>query len=183
MIFKMMLLGYFYGITSERRLAEECSLHLAFRWYLGYDLDEATPNHSVLSKARSRYGKDVFEKFFEHVLRRCVEAGLVKGERIFADSTLIDADASVRSLVDRDSPAAPLVFRKNCHLRLAQIQVHDEKDYMPPLHGASLRRVSTATPVCQGTCGLHKGTVTQQSGAQRVLKDSVTIPDTSKRTG
>jgi len=51
-IFKMLVLGYLYGITSERRLAEECSLHLAFRWYLGYDLDEDTPNHSVLSKAR-----------------------------------------------------------------------------------------------------------------------------------
>ena len=47
-VFKMLLLGYFYGTTSERRLAEECSLHLVFRWYLGYDLDEATPNHSVL---------------------------------------------------------------------------------------------------------------------------------------
>jgi transposase len=56
-IFKMMLLGYLYGITSERRLAEEGSLHLAFRWYLGYDLDEKTPDHSVLSKARRRYDK------------------------------------------------------------------------------------------------------------------------------
>lgn len=58
-LFKMMLLGYLYGITSERRLAEECSLHLAFRWYLGYDLDEPTPDHSVISKARVRYGKEV----------------------------------------------------------------------------------------------------------------------------
>ena len=59
----MLLLGYFYGITSERRLAEECSLHLAFRWYLGYDLDEPTPNHLVLSKARIRYGRKAFESF------------------------------------------------------------------------------------------------------------------------
>ena len=50
-VFKMLLLGYFYGINSERRLDEECSLRLAFRWYLGYDLDEPTPNHSVLSRA------------------------------------------------------------------------------------------------------------------------------------
>ena len=56
-LFKMMLLGYLYGITSERRLAEECSLNLAFMWYLGYDLDETTPDHSVISKARSRYGQ------------------------------------------------------------------------------------------------------------------------------
>jgi transposase len=53
-IFKMLLVGYLYGVTSERRLAQEVSLHLAYRWFLGYDLDEATPDHSVLSKARAR---------------------------------------------------------------------------------------------------------------------------------
>jgi transposase len=50
-LFKLSLLGYLYGITSERRLAEEVRLHLAYRWFLGYDLDEATPDHSVLSKS------------------------------------------------------------------------------------------------------------------------------------
>ena len=60
-VFKMLLLGYFYGITPERRLAEECSLHLAFRGYLGDDLDEPTPNHSILSKARTRYGRKVWD--------------------------------------------------------------------------------------------------------------------------
>jgi len=102
-IFKMLVLGYFYGITSERRLAEECSLHLAFRWYLGYDLDEDTPNHSVLSKARRRYGPEVFKRFFQEVLDRCLQAGLIGGERLFADSTLVDANASMQSLVDRQA--------------------------------------------------------------------------------
>ena len=106
-VFKMLLLGYFYGITSERRLAEECSLHLAFRWYLGYDLDEPTPNHSILSKARTRYGRKVFEQFFAHVLQRCVQAGLMRGERLFADSTLIEANASGQSLENRESDPRP----------------------------------------------------------------------------
>src|SRR6266511_4768641 len=52
-LFKLALLGYLYGITSERRLAEEARLHLAYRWFLGYDLDETPPDHSVLSKARA----------------------------------------------------------------------------------------------------------------------------------
>jgi transposase len=108
-LFKMMLLGYLYGITSERRLAEECSLHLAFRWYLGYDLDEQTPDHSVLSKARARYGKGVFEAFFERVVSLCVEAGLVGGDRLFADSTLVAANASVRSVVSRERFFEPLL--------------------------------------------------------------------------
>jgi transposase len=84
-LFKMMLLGYLYGITSERRLAEECALHLAFRWYLGCDLDEPTPDHSVLSKARARYGQTVFEVFFQRVLMLCLEAGLLTS----TDSVLV----------------------------------------------------------------------------------------------
>lgn len=100
-LFKMMIMGYLYGITSERRLAEECSLNMAFMWYLGYDLDEPTPNHSVISRARTRYGKEVFEKFFQEILYMCVKAGLVKGEKLFADSTLIKANASLRSIVPR----------------------------------------------------------------------------------
>lgn len=100
-LFKMMLLGYLYGITSERKLAEECSLNLAFMWYLGYDVDEPTPDHSVISKARSRYGKGAFEKFFERILELCIRAGLVAGEKAFADSTLIRANASLNSVVPR----------------------------------------------------------------------------------
>jgi transposase len=55
-LFKLALLGWLYGFTSERRLADECRLNLAWMWFLGYDLDERPPDHSVLSKARSRFG-------------------------------------------------------------------------------------------------------------------------------
>ena len=64
-IFKTLLIGYLYGITSERRLMKEIQLNLAYRWFLGYDLDEAIPHHSVLSKARARFGPEVFEAFFQ----------------------------------------------------------------------------------------------------------------------
>jgi len=101
-IFKMMILGYLYGIVSERRLAEECSLNLAFRWYLGYDFDESTPHHSVLSKARARYGKEVIEDFFTKILSLCIEAGLVKGEKVFVDGSVIQANASLKSLTRRE---------------------------------------------------------------------------------
>lgn len=107
-LFKMMLLRYLYGITSERKLAEECRLNLAFMWYLGYDLDEVTPDHSVISKARSRYGRETFERFFEHVLGLCVAAGLVQGDILFADSTLIRANASLQSVVPRPDAFQPL---------------------------------------------------------------------------
>jgi len=106
-IFKMMLIGYLYGITSERRLADDIALNMAYLWYLGYDLDEATPDHSVISKARNRYGKEVFEQFFQQVLQKCVEAGLVRGEKVFADSTFIKANASLKSLVPRPEAVEP----------------------------------------------------------------------------
>lgn len=101
-IFKMLLLGYLYGIRSERRVARECSLNLAYRWYLGYDLDEKTPNHSVLSKARKRYAPRVFKRFFQRVLEECEKAGLVGWEVLHADSSLVKANASLRSIVRRE---------------------------------------------------------------------------------
>ena len=97
---KMMLIGYLYGIPSERRLAEEVRLNIAYRWFAGYNLDEETPNHSVFSKARARFGRDLFLLVFKEVLSRCIGAGLVKGDAILVDCTLIDADASMKSLVD-----------------------------------------------------------------------------------
>lgn len=102
-IFKMALLGYLYGITSERKLAEECRLNLAFMWFLGYDLDEMPPDHSILSKARARFGREVYEQFFRHVVRLCQEAGLVEGDKVFLDATLLRANASLDSLVAREA--------------------------------------------------------------------------------
>jgi transposase len=96
-LFKMGLLGYLYGITSERRLAEEVRLHLAYRWFLGYDLDEAPPDHSILSKARARFGLPVYVAFFTEIVRQCERAGLVRGDVLYVDSTLVEANASLES--------------------------------------------------------------------------------------
>lgn len=74
---------------------------------MGYDLDESTPNHSVISKARARYGKEVFEQFFQKVLGLCVGAGLVGGEKVFVDSTIVKANASLKSLVSRQDLVEP----------------------------------------------------------------------------
>jgi transposase len=95
--FELSLLGYLYGITSERRLAEEVRLRLAYRWFLGYDLDEATPDHSVLSKARARFGVAVYQAFFTELVRQCEQAGHIRGDRLSADRTLTAANASLDS--------------------------------------------------------------------------------------
>src|SRR5712691_7479112 len=101
-LFKMLLIGYLDGITSERRLAREISLNLAYRWFLGYDFDQATPHHSVLSKARARFSPKVFEAFFKKSIDLCGQAGLLNEGPVYVDSTLIRAGASVDSLARRD---------------------------------------------------------------------------------
>jgi transposase len=97
-IAKMLLLGYLYGIQSERQLMREVQVNLAYRWYLGYDLDESIPDHSILSKARRRLGLSFFDKLFEYILQRCQRAGLVKGENVLLDSTVVEANASLDSM-------------------------------------------------------------------------------------
>lgn len=100
-LFKLWLLGYFFNISSERQLCQEAGLNLAWRWLLGYELDEPIPDHSVLSKARRRFGPAVYERFFRRIVQLCEERGLVQGDVLFVDSTLTEANASKESLRSR----------------------------------------------------------------------------------
>src|SRR5918911_145553 len=101
-LFKMALLGYLYGLPSERRLVEEIRLNLAYRWFVGYDLDEAIPDHSVRSKARRRFGPTIYEAFFTDVVRQCGRARLIRGDRLFLDSTLVAAQADLGRVGSRE---------------------------------------------------------------------------------
>src|ERR1039457_558023 len=101
-IFKALLIGYLYGITSERRLMAEIQVNLAYRWFLGYDLDEEIPDHSVLSKARVRFGMKIFEQFFQHSIDVCRNAGMLTQGPVYVDSTLFQAAASLDSLQGKD---------------------------------------------------------------------------------
>jgi len=102
-ILKMILLLILYNVRSERELINTIPLRLDWLWFLGYDLDDEIPNHSVLSKARARWGVTAFKTFFERIVWQCVEAGLVDGNKLFVDASLIDADASNNSVVDTQS--------------------------------------------------------------------------------
>ena len=87
-IAKMMILGFLYKINSERQLMREIQVNLAYRWYLGYDIDETILNHSVLSKARRRLGESIFEELFNFVLQLCRQNDLIDGSNVLIDSTL-----------------------------------------------------------------------------------------------
>jgi len=99
---KMLLVGYLFDIRSERKLVEEISLNLAYRWYIGYDLDEEIPDHSIFSKARVRFGKKLFVDIFEKILVKCIELGLVSKKGMLVDSTIVRANASDSSMVEID---------------------------------------------------------------------------------
>ena len=82
LMFRMLIVGYCYGIRSERRLCEEVEMHLAYRWFCWLDLDDKVPDHSTFSV--NRHGRfrdsDIFRQVFEAVVRACMDAGLVEGE-------------------------------------------------------------------------------------------------------
>jgi transposase len=99
--FKLQLVMFFEGIRSERKLIETATLNLAHRWYLGYALDEALPDHSSLTRIRQRLGIDLFQRFFERVVDLCQEAGLIWGRELYVDATKVDANADLDSLVPR----------------------------------------------------------------------------------
>ena len=104
-ILKMMLLLILYNVRSERELMNTLPMRLDWLWFLDYDLDSEIPNHSVLSKARNRWGVEAFQRFFERIVWQCVEAGLVDGSRLFIDSSLVQADASNTSVIDVNKEA------------------------------------------------------------------------------
>src|SRR5438094_5970568 len=102
LLVRMLLVGYCYGIRSERRLCEEVHLNLAYRWFCRLGLDGEVPDHSTFSK--NRHGRfrdcDLLRKLFETVLQRCIAEGLVGGEGFAVDASLIQADASDRARVE-----------------------------------------------------------------------------------
>ena len=99
--FKLQLIMFFEGIRSERKLMEAVALNLAHRWYIRYGLDEPLPDHSSLTRIRTRLGLPIFQRFFEHVVELCQRAGLVWGRELFFDATKVRANAAVDSLVPR----------------------------------------------------------------------------------
>jgi transposase len=107
--FKLQLVMFFEGIRSERQLERVASDRLSVRWYLGYDLHEPLPDHSSLTRIRDRYGVHIFRQFFEAIVERCRQAGLVWGKEVYADATLVEANA------DRDKMLPRFAVEQHLH--------------------------------------------------------------------
>jgi transposase len=103
-LLRILLIGYLYGITSERRLVEDVGMHLAYRWFTGLDFGEEIPHHSTFSKNRhGRFQESaLFLELFEHIVQQCMNVGLLNGVDLSVDSTQIRADASPDRTVTRE---------------------------------------------------------------------------------
>jgi len=106
--FKLQLVMFFEDIRSERLLMRQVADRLSVRWYLGYDFGEPLPDHSSLTRIRTRYGIDVFRRFFEMIVEQCQQAGLVWGKELYADATKIQANAALSSMKPRFAVEAHL---------------------------------------------------------------------------
>jgi len=144
LLLRMLLIGYLYGVTSERKLVEELGMHLAWRWFTGLGFDQEIPHHSTFSK--NRHGRfqesNLFQELFEEIVARCVAAGLVKGEHMSVDGSFIPANADHHSRVPREQLAE--VAKVNNRVREYLVALERENPVEPPV--PHQEKVSTTDP-------------------------------------
>jgi transposase len=143
-ILKLMLLLVLYNVRSERELMETVPERLDWLWFLGYTLDSSIPDHSVLSKARKRWGTDAFKKFFERIVSQCVKARLVDGTKLFVDASLIEANASNNSVINTESLNRYL--KKGYGEFEKRLDEKDDDGEKHPYSDANRRHVSATDP-------------------------------------
>ena len=144
LLLRMLLVGYLYGVTSERKLVEELRMHLAWRWFTGLGFDQEIPHHSTFSK--NRHGRfqesNLFQELFEEIVARCVEAGLVKGEHMSVDGSFIQANADHHRRVPREQLAE--VAKVNHTVREYLVELERENPVEAPV--PQQEKVSTTDP-------------------------------------
>jgi transposase len=124
LLLRILLIGYLYGITSERKLVEELRMHLAWRWFTGLGFDQEIPHHSTFSK--NRHGRfqesKLFEQLFEEMVRQCVEVGLVQGDNLSVDGSFVEANASKESRIPREQLAEAAQVNQTVRQYLGELE-------------------------------------------------------------
>ena len=121
-ILRLLFLLFYYDIPSERELCQQVTYRMDFLWFLDLDLDSSAPHHSVLSKARARWGADIFQELFVRTVQQCVQAGLVSGQLLHIDSTIVAANASKDSVV-KSSPELVAALRQACQKQEEKLEI------------------------------------------------------------
>src|SRR6184192_809052 len=139
LMIRMLILGYAFGLRSERLLCREVKVNLAYRWFCGLGLEDKIPDHSAFSRARNERFRDsdIFRRVFERVVGACIAAGLVGGEGFAVDASLIQADANKH----RSIPGAE--WNKDIDPEQARRAV---KEYLATLDDPAYGAASDVTP-------------------------------------
>src|SRR5450755_3594361 len=134
LLLRILLIGYLYGITSERKLVEELRMHLAWRWFTGLGFDQEIPHHSTFSK--NRHGRfqesNLFQQLFEEIVDRCLEAGLVEGEHLSVDGSFVEANASKESRIPREQLAEAAQVKQTLRQYLSELEEQNPTE--EPVH-------------------------------------------------
>jgi transposase len=144
LLLRILLIGYLYGITSERKLVEELRMHLAWRWFTGLGFDQEIPHHSTFSK--NRHGRfqesKLFEELFEQIVRQCLAVGLVQGKHLSVDGSFVEANAAKESRIPREQ----LVEAAQVHHTVRQYltELEQQNPVEEPVH--EQEQVSTTDP-------------------------------------
>ena len=144
LLLRILLIGYLYGITSERKLVEELRMHLAWRWFTGLGFDQEIPHHSTFSK--NRHGRfqesKLFEELFEQIVKQCVEVGLVSGNNLSVDGSFVEANAAKQSRIPREQLVE--AAQGNHSVRQYLREVEEQNPVEEPVHEQD--QVSTTDP-------------------------------------
>src|SRR6266699_3390185 len=144
LLLRILLIGYLYGISSERKLVEELRMHLAWRWFTGLGFDQEIPHHSTFSK--NRHGRfqesKLFEELFEQIVRQCVEVGLVQGKHLSVDGSFVEANAAKESRIPREQLVEAAQVNQTVREYLQELEQQNPVE--EPVHEQD--KVSTTDP-------------------------------------
>ncbi len=134
LLLRILLIGYLYGVTSERKLVEELRMHLAWRWFTGLGFDQEIPHHSTFSK--NRHGRfqesKLFEELFEQIVRQCVEVGSVRGKHLSVDGSFVEANAAKESRIPREQLGEAAQVNQTVRQYLVELEQQNPND--EPVH-------------------------------------------------
>src|SRR5580700_604043 len=182
LLLRILLVGYLYGITSERKLVEELRMHLAFRWFTGLGFDQEIPHHSTFSK--NRHGRfeesKLFEQLFEQIVKQCVEVGLVQGKHLSVDGSFVEANASKESRIPREQLAHAAQVKQTVHQYLVELEQQN------PIEGPTHQHAQVSTTDPDSTYATKGGTPARLGYYDNYLVDNhscviVGVQDTAAR--
>lgn len=189
-LLRMLLIGYLYGIRSERRLCDEVKMHLGYRWFVGLSLQDKVPDHSTFSKNRHErfVENDLFQHIFDEIISQCISHRFIEGKHLTVDATNIEADASFKSLepivvelkpkeyievLEKENPIddTPYEPGKDYPLKGQKVSNDTHRSQTDPDAKLSRKSSSAATQLC------HSATYIMDNKSRIILEADVANPD------